>query len=98
METEDPHSPEFHKVLKTFKQALKKADQDTFKATTLETLRRSIANLQAQQHAEQRLQNLNRLGRFLDAVKEYGEVLRVFCISNEIIAFIWVSYFLGEAL
>ncbi|KAJ3454415.1 hypothetical protein MRS44_018309 [Fusarium solani] len=89
MENEDPQPPEFQRMLEEFKQGLKKRDQETFKLTTLDTLSRSIATLQARLHAERRLQNPNRLVRFLEAIKQYGEILRVFCINNEVMAFIW---------
>ncbi|WKT53623.1 P-loop containing nucleoside triphosphate hydrolase [Fusarium oxysporum f. sp. vasinfectum] len=89
METDHSHSPGFQSALEEFKKDLNKRDQENFHATTREALRMSIAILQAQQHAQRRLQNLNRLLPFLTAIEQYGEVVQGFCDSNEIMAFIW---------
>jgi hypothetical protein len=91
METGHVHPPGFQSLLEEFKKNLKKRDQENFNATTYETLRASIASLQAPQHAQRRLKNLNRLMPFLRAVEQYGNVVRGFCDTNEILAFIWVS-------
>ncbi|RSL58822.1 hypothetical protein CEP54_007587 [Fusarium duplospermum] len=77
------------RVLEKFEQSLRRRDQEAFKGTTLETLKRGIATLQVRQHAERRLQNPNRLMLFLKAAEEYGEVLQVFYPGHEIMAFIW---------
>jgi hypothetical protein len=81
----------FEKTLAEFKSGLKKRDQETFRLTTLTDLEKSIADLQAEQHRKRRLQNLNRLNPFLEGLKQYGEVVDVFCNSSQFLPFIWVS-------
>ncbi|KAF5254484.1 hypothetical protein FANTH_742 [Fusarium anthophilum] len=81
---------DFQTVLARFKEGLRSnRDRERFKATTLNELRGSIAEIQTQQHADRQLQDLKRLARFLEAAKQYGEVVHLFCKSSEIMPFIW---------
>ncbi|CVK85016.1 uncharacterized protein FMAN_01938 [Fusarium mangiferae] len=81
---------EFETVLREFKQGIESnRDKESFKTTTLKELRDSIAKIQTQRHAGRQLQDLNRLAPFLEAAKQYGEVVRLFCKSSEIMPFIW---------
>ncbi|SCV33624.1 uncharacterized protein FFB14_04610 [Fusarium fujikuroi] len=81
---------DFETVLEKFKQGLRSnRDRERFRATTLNALRVSVAEIQTQQHAGRQLQDLNRLARFLEAAKQYGEVVYLFCKSSEIMPFIW---------
>ncbi|KAK7598537.1 hypothetical protein V3481_000161 [Fusarium oxysporum f. sp. vasinfectum] len=78
-----PDLSDFETVLEEFKQGLRsKRDRERFRTTTLNTLRDSIANIQIQQHAGRQLQDLNRLAPFLEAAKQYGDVVRLFCKSR----------------
>ncbi|KAF2807330.1 putative zinc finger protein [Mytilinidion resinicola] len=79
----------FDRTLEDFKKNLKKKDQNNFKMTTFSDLKQSIAELQAKQHSQRRLQNLNRLKPFLEAIEQYGKVVEVFCNSSEFVAFVW---------
>lgn len=89
-----PGLSDFETVLREFKQGIERnRDKESFKTTTLEVLRDSIVKIQAQQHAGRQLQDLNRLAPFLEAAKQYGEVVHLFCKSSEIMPFIWVCYF-----
>jgi hypothetical protein len=83
-------STAFLNVLQDFKKTLKRRDQENFKITTLESLKESIAKIQAEQLSTRRNRNLNRLKPFLEAVEQYGKVVQIFCNSNEIVAFVWV--------
>jgi hypothetical protein len=84
-------------ALKDFKKDLKRRNQQDFSDTTYETLRVSIATLQAPQHAQRRLKNLNRLMPFLRAIEQYRLVIREFHDTNEIMAIIWVGNFKENA-
>ncbi|KAF5699805.1 hypothetical protein FGLOB1_11167 [Fusarium globosum] len=81
--------PDFETVLKSFNESLDKRDLERFRATTLNLLIESIENIQTRQQANKRLRNLNRLAPFLEAAKQYGEVVRSFCNSNDIMPLIW---------
>ncbi|KAF5590988.1 zinc finger C2H2-type integrase DNA-binding protein [Fusarium pseudocircinatum] len=80
----------FESVLERFKHGLRNnRDRERFKATTLNELRGSIAKIQTQQHADRQLQDLKRLALFLEATKQFGEVVHLFCKSSQIMPFIW---------
>ncbi|KAI3335699.1 putative zinc finger protein [Ustulina deusta] len=79
----------FEKALEDFKKGLGRREIGDFKATTLEELERSIGELQAKQHAQRRLQDLNRLQPFLKAMKQYGQVVDLLCSNNDILGFVW---------
>ena len=96
MMASNPHAPAFESALEEFKKGLKKRDQETFKITTFKELKTSIGDLQKKQHSQRRLQNLNRLKPFLEAIEQYGKVVEVFCNTNDIVAFVWVSGFQSE--
>ncbi|RBA12653.1 hypothetical protein FPRO05_04103 [Fusarium proliferatum] len=83
---------DFETVLEKFKQGLRSnRDRERFRVTTLNTLRASIAEIQTLQHAGRQLQDLNRLARFLEAAKQFGEVVYWFCKNSEIMPFIWIT-------
>ena len=84
------HTTSFERALAEFKKGLKKRDQDNFKNTTLEGLKKCIGDLQNKQHTSRRLQNLNRLRPFIEAIEQYGKVVTIFANTNEIVAFVWV--------
>ncbi|KAI1355972.1 putative zinc finger protein [Xylaria sp. FL0043] len=79
----------FDKALEEFKEGLRRRDIEKFKSTTLGELNLSIQRLQARQHAERRLLNMNRLQPFLDAIEQYGNVVAKFYSNTDIVAFIW---------
>ena len=81
----------FERALNEFKKDLKKKDQDLFKNTTLDGLKKCIGELQKKQHSSRRLQNLNRLKPFIEAIDQYGKVVTIFANTNEILAFVWVG-------
>jgi hypothetical protein len=81
----------FERALDEFKKDLKKRDQDNFKNTTLDGLKQCIGDLQKKQHSTRRLQNLNRLKPFIEAIEQYGRVITIFANSNDLVAFVWVG-------
>lgn len=85
------HQSPFEKSIGEFKEGLRRRDVEDFRATTLEDLRTRIATVQSRLHAQRRLQDLNRLQPFLDAIEQYGKVVSTFFRSTDIVAFIWVS-------
>ncbi|KAL7933255.1 hypothetical protein V8C35DRAFT_305329 [Trichoderma chlorosporum] len=90
MSASDPQSA-FDEALEEFKKDLKylspREIQD-FRITTSEDLLRIIGELQARQHRERRLKDLSRLGHFLEAIDQYGQVVETFCNSNEVMSFL----------
>lgn len=86
------HPSPFEEAIGRFTEGLRKRDAEDFRATTLNHLRTSIANLQAKQHSQRRLQNLTRLEPFIEAIEQYGTVVSDFCDNTNIVAFVWVGY------
>ena len=80
----------FQQALAQFKDGLKPRDKRNFTMTTLEDLKREIGQIQAAQNSKRRLQNLNRLRPFLEAMDQFGKVIEVFAQSSEFVAFVWV--------
>jgi len=85
------HATSFERALNEFKKELTKKDQDIFKNTTLDGLKKCIGELQKKQHSSRRLRNLNRLKPFIEAIEQYGKVVTIFANTNEILAFVWVG-------
>ncbi|CAO2653806.1 Nn.00g032170.m01.CDS01 [Neocucurbitaria sp. VM-36] len=79
----------FERALAQFKMGLKKRDLENFKKTALVDLRQTIGELQEKQHASRRLQGLNRIQPFLEAMDQFGKVITIFANTNEILAFVW---------
>lgn len=84
-----PQSP-FDRALDIFKKDLTKRDKDNFKITTIQDLQKSIDDLQKKHQSTRRIQDLSRLGVFLEAIDQYTKVVEPFCNSNEIVAFVLV--------
>jgi hypothetical protein len=79
----------FEEALTTFKKTLSKKHQENFKNTSLEELKKDIAELQAKQQSSRRMQNLNRIKPFLEAMDQFGKVIEPFC-NIDGVAFVWV--------
>ncbi|KAJ5809175.1 uncharacterized protein N7503_001393 [Penicillium pulvis] len=82
-----PQSP-FDRALNIFKKDLTKRDKENFKIATFQDLQKSIDDLQKTHQSTRRIQDLSRLGVFLEAIEQYTKVVEPFCNSNEIVAFI----------
>ncbi|KAK7999487.1 hypothetical protein PG990_012087 [Apiospora arundinis] len=83
------HQLLFEKAIVETKEGLSRRDVESFRATTLDDLRKKIATLQNRLHAQRRLRALNRLEPFLEAIDQYGEVVSMFYRNSDIVAFIW---------
>ncbi|KAI9687323.1 MAG: hypothetical protein M1822_002366 [Bathelium mastoideum] len=79
----------FEKALEDFKKGLRPEDEENFNGTTLEDLQNSIKDLQQKQYSQRRLQNLNRLKPFLEAIDQYGKIVEIFANSSIFVTFIW---------
>ncbi|KAH8652695.1 hypothetical protein BGZ60DRAFT_533558 [Tricladium varicosporioides] len=79
----------FESILKRFKDPLKKKDRDNFQMTTLEQLREAIGDIQKKQQTSRQMQNMTRLGKFIEAMEEYGKVVEIFCNSSQFVPFVW---------
>lgn len=85
-------SPAFEQALSQFRAALGKDDLEDFRCTTLEDLQRAVLDIQSKHAAPRKLKNMTRLSGFLEAMKQFGNVVEVFLNVSEILAFVWVSF------
>ncbi|OCK76290.1 hypothetical protein K432DRAFT_306677 [Lepidopterella palustris CBS 459.81] len=76
-------------ILTNFQSSLNRKDERKFRLTSLANLKQFIVNLQAKQCRERRQQGLKRLGPFLEAFEQFGQLLEGFCESDTFMAFIW---------
>ncbi|KAK4867343.1 hypothetical protein LT330_000853 [Penicillium expansum] len=83
------YTPLFERSLEAFKKDLNKKERDNFKFSKLEDLEQCLTQLQAKHRSQRRMQNLNRLKPFLEAMNQFGKVVEVFCNSSEIVPFLW---------
>ncbi|KAK8069382.1 hypothetical protein PG994_005998 [Apiospora phragmitis] len=79
----------FDRALADFKAGLKKKDQETFKATTRESMLKEIEQLQKVQQSRRLGQNLARVKPFVEAMGQFGKVIEVFSNVSEMVAFVW---------
>ncbi|KAI0157994.1 putative zinc finger protein [Hypoxylon sp. FL1284] len=81
----------FEKAIGEFKEGLSRRDIEDFRTTTLDQLRTAIVTLQTRLHTQRRLQDLNRLQPFLEAIEQYGKLVSTFYRNNDTVALIWTT-------
>jgi hypothetical protein len=85
------YTPLFERTLDAFKKDLSKKERASFQFSSLQELEKCLATLQATQQSQRRVQNLNRLRPFLEAMDQFGKVVETFCNSSDFVPFVWVS-------
>lgn len=80
----------FERTLEAFKTKLSKAELENFRFTSLKDLHSTLENIQHEQITSRRMQNLRRIGGFLEGMEQYGKVIEVFVQTSQILAFVWV--------
>lgn len=89
-------SSPFDQALRRFKAELSDNDISTFSLTTAEDLKKEILKLQEKQASEKRIQNLNRLTAFVEAMDQFDKVIQVFLNASDYLGFVWVSFELSQ--
>jgi hypothetical protein len=92
MSASQPHVQRtaFQLALHNFQASLSDKERRQFGATTLHDLNVAIETIQQKQMSERKLRAMNKLGRFLEGMKEYDKIVAVFLNTSEILAFVWV--------
>ncbi|RYP62193.1 hypothetical protein DL771_009825 [Monosporascus sp. 5C6A] len=80
-----------NKVVGRFRDSLTEEQKEKFSATNLEDVKSEIQNIQHRLGLEKKLRNLNKVSRFLEAMKQVEQVVNAFLNVHEIVAFIWVA-------
>ena len=94
--TSKPQPPRiFEQTLERFKKRLTAKELESFQTADLHDIQDALATIQLEQKMEERMQNLNRIRPFLDAMQQYGKVIEVFLNASKLLAFIWVRIILS---
>ncbi|KKY27176.1 putative c2h2 domain containing protein [Diplodia seriata] len=84
-----PLTPRFQQRLQEFKRDLSPDQEEHFKFTTLDDLKRLVHSIQEEQTKSRRLTNLRRLAPFLEAMEQFDKVVQVFLNAADLLACIW---------
>ncbi|KAL1615491.1 hypothetical protein SLS54_009023 [Diplodia seriata] len=84
-----PLTPRFQQRLQEFKQDLSPDQEENFKFTTLDDLKRLVHSIQEEQTKTRRLTNLRRLAPFLEAMEQFDKVVQIFLNAADLLACIW---------
>jgi hypothetical protein len=79
----------FQDILNKFKARLTNEELAQFQFTTLYDLNRAARKIQDEQRARSAAMHLPRIQAFLEAFKQFGEVIEVFLNSSDFVAFVW---------
>jgi hypothetical protein len=79
----------FQDALSKFKLRLSAREYTSFKFTTLKDLRQEILRIQAKQALKSECMNLTRVEAFVEAFRQFGEVVEVFLNTSEFVALVW---------
>lgn len=80
-----------NKTVERFRDSLTEEQKQQFSATSFEDVESEIRNIQNRFGSEKKLRNLNKVSRFLDAMKQIEQVVKAFLNVHPIVAFVWVS-------
>jgi transcriptional/translational regulatory protein YebC/TACO1 len=81
----------FEKVLERFRDSLTEEQKRQFSATSFQDVESEIQNIQCRYGSEKKLRNLKKLSKFLEAMNQVEQVVKVFLNVHEVVAFVWVS-------
>ncbi|OMP84370.1 Vegetative incompatibility protein HET-E-1 [Diplodia seriata] len=84
-------TPRFQQRLEEFKQNLSPDQEENFKFTTLDDLKRLVHSIQEEQTKSRRLTNLRRLAPFLEAMEQFDKVVQIFLNAADLLACIWAT-------
>ena len=80
---------DIEKFLTRYRSRLTKEEDRQFQGTPLVDVKTTILQIQDQQGKAKKMMNLNRINRFLEAMKEWGKVVSIFADSSILVAFVW---------
>jgi hypothetical protein len=80
----------FNKSLEKFRATLSEEQKQQFSFSSIEDVELAIQRIQERIGPEKKLRNFTRIRKFLEAMKQVEELVRVFLNVHEVVAFIWV--------
>jgi len=81
----------FNKALQRFQDGLTDEQKRQFSVTTFKDVESELQHIQDRFGSEKRLRNFKKVSKFLEAMKQIEQVVKVFLNVHEVVAFIWVS-------
>ncbi len=91
MSTQSSSSAAFRAALTRFELTLNPDELAGMKISSLTDVYDAIREIQQKQVSDKKLQNLNRIKAFLEGMKQYEQLVKVFLNVSPIVAYIWVS-------
>lgn len=79
----------FEETLSDFKTRLTSKEQNDFRFATLQDLQKEMARIQHQQESLKTMMDMSRIQSFLEAMAQFGEVVKVFLNTSDFVAFVW---------
>ena len=83
-------SVSFQRALEKCNKNLSPRQRQEFQAATLEDLIQEVKKIQERRGSQRELRSMARLQRFIEAMKQYGELVNVFLNSTPFLGYIWV--------
>lgn len=80
----------FDKAIEKFQNSLTAEQKSAFAVTTVDDVETEIQKIQIRYGSEKRLRGLKRLSKFIAAMKQIEELVKVFLNVHEVVAFVWV--------
>ncbi|KAH0537126.1 hypothetical protein FGG08_006059 [Glutinoglossum americanum] len=81
----------FSKSLAKFRANLSEEQRQQFSLSSIEDVELAIQQIQERIGPEKKLRNFTRIRKFLEAMKQVEELVKVFLNVHEVVAFIWVA-------
>jgi hypothetical protein len=91
MSTQNATGAAFRAALTRFESTLTAKERVDMEVSSLADVMASIRTIQLQQGFDKKLQNLNRIKPFIEGMKQYEELVKVFLNVSTMVAFVWVS-------
>jgi NADH dehydrogenase/NADH:ubiquinone oxidoreductase subunit G len=83
-------SDSFSKSLEKFRDNLSEEQKQEFSLSSIEDVELAIQQIQERIGPEKKLRNFTRIRKFLEAMKQVEELVKIFLNVHEVVAFIWV--------
>jgi hypothetical protein len=98
MSTQNNLSAAVRAALTRFESTLSPDELAGMKISTLDDVHDSMRKIQEKQGSEKKLRNLNRMKVFLEGMRQYEQLVKVFLNVSSVVAFVWVCEASGELL
>ncbi|KAK3996549.1 hypothetical protein QBC44DRAFT_317159 [Cladorrhinum sp. PSN332] len=94
-----PNPDAFERARLKFQQSIGSPLAQQFSLCTLQDVRDTIRDIQAEHGRENKLRNMRRLSAFVEAIEQFGKVVDVFLNASEFVCFVWgpIKFLLGIA-